>query len=226
MPTQPQRVYTDDPNDMSEMLQELRILLQGSQVLTAFLIILPFSAGFRAIIAAEKWVFVVTFLSSLVSLILFSAPAVHHRLLRPLQNRIAFKDFASRMMVLGLVPLSLALALATQLIASEVVGEGPAIVLAVCVAVLLVGVWWVLPIVRRRRLERLEGSAEPAATASAEPRADRSGPGDARVRPALLQGDVERLGPAEGSRPAAHEEGAVAPAPDGGRQELVEGRGP
>lgn len=31
---------------LDDMLQELRILLQGAQILTAFLIVLPFNQGF------------------------------------------------------------------------------------------------------------------------------------------------------------------------------------
>ena len=144
-PIAPRLEPTDDPSNMSEMLQELRILLQGSQVLTAFLIVLPFSAGFSAIVQVEKWVFVGTFLCSLASLVLFSAPAVHHRLQRPLQDRVAFKNFASLMMVIGLVPLTVALTLMTQLVTSEVIGEWPATVLAGVTALAIVGVWWVLP---------------------------------------------------------------------------------
>jgi hypothetical protein len=135
---------------MNEMLQELRILLQGSQVLTAFLVVLPFSAGFSAIVRSEKWVYVGTFLCALASLVLFSAPAVHHRLQRPLQDRVAFKDFASRMMVIGLVPLTLALALMTQLVTSEVVGERTATMLAGVAALCIVGIWWVLPFFTKR----------------------------------------------------------------------------
>jgi hypothetical protein len=153
MTTVPPRLEpTDDPTNMNEMLQELRILLQGSQFLTAFLVILPFSARFSAIVRAEKWVYVATFLCSLVSLVLFSAPAVHHRLLRPLQNRVAFKDFASRMMVIGLVPLTMALVLMTQLVTSEVIGELPATGLAGVIALFIVGVWWILPLVKKRHL--------------------------------------------------------------------------
>lgn len=141
---------TDDPSNMGEMLQELRILLQGAQVFTAFLVILPFSAGFSAISQAEKWVYVSTFVCSLASLVLLSAPAVHHRLQRPLRDRVAFKNYASRMMVIGLVPLTLALSLVTQLVASEVVGEMAATVLAVVVAAFVVGVWWILPLLTKR----------------------------------------------------------------------------
>jgi hypothetical protein len=90
------------------MLQELRILLQGAQVLTAFLIVLPFSEGFRRIQQVEKWVYVATFLCSLVSLVILSAPAAQHRLQRPLIDRVQFKQYATRLILIGLVPLSLA----------------------------------------------------------------------------------------------------------------------
>jgi hypothetical protein len=150
MTAPPSRETSDDPTNMNEMLQELRILLQGSQVLTAFLVVLPFSARFSAIVRAEQWVYVATFLCSLISLVLFSAPAVHHRLQRPLLDRVAFKDYASRMMVIGMVPLTMALVLMTQLVTSEVIGELPAAALAGGVALFVVGIWWVLPLLTKR----------------------------------------------------------------------------
>src|SRR5688500_5256955 len=81
----------EDPNadgDFSDMLQELRILLQGSQLLTGFLVVLPFADGFAKIDRAEKWVYLATFLFSMLSLILYSAPAAHHRIERPIFDRV------------------------------------------------------------------------------------------------------------------------------------------
>ena len=147
----PSIVATDDPNSLAELLQELRILLQGTQLLAGFLVVLPFSEGFSRVVSGEKTVYVVTFLCTLTSLILFSTPALHHRLQRPLVNRIQFKNFASRMMVIGAIPLSLAIVLSAQLAISEVVGEITATVVAVGVATLLVLAWWVAPFVFRNR---------------------------------------------------------------------------
>jgi uncharacterized membrane-anchored protein len=48
------------------------------------------------------------------------------------------------------VPLSLALALITQLVTSEVIGEIPAVVLSAVVALFIVGVWWVVPLMTKR----------------------------------------------------------------------------
>ncbi len=147
----PDIVATDDPNSLAELLQELRILLQGTQLLAGFLVVLPFSEGFARIESGEKTVYLVTFLCTLTSLILFSTPALHHRLQRPLVNRIQFKNFASRMMLIGAIPLSLAIVLAAQLAISEVVGEIAATMVALGVAALVVAAWWVAPFVFRNR---------------------------------------------------------------------------
>ena len=65
----------NDDGDLGDMLQELRVLLPGSQTLTAFLVILPFNSGFSQIQDEERYVYLATFLCSILSLILFTAPA-------------------------------------------------------------------------------------------------------------------------------------------------------
>jgi hypothetical protein len=76
-----------DKKSLNEMLQELRVLQQGSQILTGFLILLPFSEGFSKIASFEKWVYLVAFISPITSLICFSTPAAQHRVRRPLRHR-------------------------------------------------------------------------------------------------------------------------------------------
>lgn len=144
---EPQR--SDDRNaddgDLSDMLDELRVLLPGAQLLTAFLITVPFSAGFADIVAAEKTVFLATFVLSITSLILLSAPAVQHRLVRPLTDRARFKRLASKQILAGSVVLSMALTIGTQLVLSEVFGSRIGIWAAGFVATLIVLLWWVFP---------------------------------------------------------------------------------
>lgn len=142
-----------DDGDLSDLLEELRVLLPGAQTLTAFLIILPFNGGFGQIREGEQIVYLVTFLCSVVSLVLFTAPAAHHRLQRPLRDRKGFKTQATRLIVAGLVPLSIALTLATQLVISEVVAARwfswtVAALLAVFIGIL----WWAVPVRRQHRL--------------------------------------------------------------------------
>ena len=131
--------------DLGDLLQELRVLLQGVQVLTGFLIVLPFSEGFRQIDANAHKVYLVLFLSVLTSLILFSAPAAQHRLLTPLSDRVSFKRFATRIIVIGLVPFSASLVVATHFVVNEVAGFNAAMVSAAIVFVMILVLWWLLP---------------------------------------------------------------------------------
>ncbi|MDQ3929965.1 MAG: DUF6328 family protein [Chloroflexota bacterium] len=143
-----------DEKDLNDLLQELRILLQGVQVLTAFLVILPFNQGFERVQEVEKWVYIATFICSVTGLVLFSAPAAQHRLARPLMDRVRFKEFATRMTIVGLVPSSLALVLATQLVVSEVLGNVESIVVAAIVALLIGLFWWVLPLAHKQQEQK------------------------------------------------------------------------
>ncbi len=137
--------------DLNDMLQELRIVLQGTQVMTAFLIILPFNEGFNKIDRYEQWVYLATFICSVTSLILFTAPAAHHRIVRPLKDREKFKRFATRMIIVGQIFVSLAWiprytvrfrtgARACRIACCGRAGDGSDSV-----------VWWILPIMRRHQ---------------------------------------------------------------------------
>lgn len=138
-------VVSDDPNSLAELLQELRILLQGAQLLAGFLVVLPFSQGFADISRLEKSLYLGAFLATLTSLILLSAPAIHHRLQRPLANRIQFKNYATRMMVLGTIPLSLALPMVAHVASNEIAGLVVATIIALVIAGGIGVVWWLFP---------------------------------------------------------------------------------
>jgi len=144
---------TQGDGDLSDLLSELRVLLPGAQTLTAFLIILPFNGGFSEIRDMEKVVYTITFICSVTSLILFTAPAAQHRMQRPLRNREEFKNMASRLIVIGLIPLSIALLLSTQLVISETVATPWASWgIAACLGVLILVLWWLMPFRRQSRL--------------------------------------------------------------------------
>lgn len=141
----------EDSGDLSDLLSELRILLPGAQMLTAFLIILPFNGGFAKIVQAEKVVFLATFFLSMTSLVLLSAPAIQHRIMRPLNDRERFKRVADRIMMAGALTLALAFVLGTNLVISEVFGHIAGIVACTIMAVLIIVMWWVMPRYLKRR---------------------------------------------------------------------------
>lgn len=62
-----------------ELLEELRMMIPGVQVLFAFLTV-PFSARFSEIDALGKIVFAVSLVAVAIATVLFVAPATYHRL--------------------------------------------------------------------------------------------------------------------------------------------------
>jgi hypothetical protein len=92
-----------------------------------------------------------TFLCSLSSLILFTAPAVQHRVLRPLDDRMRFKNVASKQMLAGAFFLSLSLVLCASLVIAEVVGHLVGLGVAAIFASLIVVLWWLYPWTWKKR---------------------------------------------------------------------------
>lgn len=101
--------------------------------------------GFNAIAYTEKWVFLATFLLAVTSLVLLSATAVQHRLIRPLIDRPRFKTFASRQILAGAVTLAIALISGTQLVLSTIFGHFVGSLAAALIATLIFTLWWWLP---------------------------------------------------------------------------------
>lgn len=140
-----------EDGDLSDMLSELRILLPGAQMLTAFLIILPFSTGARQLIETERMAFLATFFFALTSLVLLSAPAIQHRLMRPLISRERFKRMATRQIVAGSCSLAFAFVLGTNLVISSVFGKPLGNLTSGVMALLITGLWCLLPMYLKRR---------------------------------------------------------------------------
>jgi len=150
-PTPTVQAMDDDDGDLTDMLGELRVLLPTAQLLSAFLIAVPFAPGFKSIVQAEKNVFLATFMLSVAALVLFTAPAVQHRLMRPLRRRADFKARASRQMLVGAALLAIALVLATQFVLSEVLGHTVGNVAAAVIGTLIGVMWLVVPLTWNRK---------------------------------------------------------------------------
>lgn len=74
--------------------------------------------------------------------------------LRPLIDRVHFKNVASKQMLAGAVILSLALILSANLVVSEVVGHQIGGLVAAAITTLIVALWWCYPWWLRRRLHK------------------------------------------------------------------------
>lgn len=135
-------------SDLTELLSETRILLPGTQIFLAFLVTLPFTERFHELDGNHRWVYVATFLMTLLSLVCMIAPAAYHRIARPIHDKPRFKVFASAFLVAGLVPVSLSIVLATFLVLSTVLTDAWAAWGSAGMAVVIGALWWAVPLVR------------------------------------------------------------------------------
>lgn len=143
-------VQTLDRNWIS-LLQELRVVQTGVQLLTGFLLILPFQERFHRLPDYGKTVFMLTVVSAVAATILLVAPVAMHRLLFRRRAVAQLVAAAHRSAVAGLVFLGLAMTGVVVLV-SEVVMGGAAAAVGGCVAVVaFVSMWVVVPLRMRPR---------------------------------------------------------------------------
>lgn len=136
------------PGDLSDLLEETRILLPGTQIFAGFLITLPFQSRFDKLTTAQRDLYLLIVVTVLVALICFIAPAAYHRVARPIHKKQAYKVLATWFVIVGLVPFSISTILTTYFIMDVVVGPRVGVIAALLVGVPLLLLWWLFPIVR------------------------------------------------------------------------------
>jgi hypothetical protein len=145
-----------------ELLQELRVIQMGVQILFAFLLTLAFTQRFTGLDSVQRGTYVTTLLLAVVATILFTAPAALHRALFRRGAKRLLVDVSSRLAGVGLVVLALALAGAVLLVVDVVLGRAAGIAVTACVLLFCAVVWALLPLGLRRKVAReRERAAEP-----------------------------------------------------------------
>ena len=140
--------------NLVELLQEVRVVQTGVQVLFAFLLTVPFSARFDDITDFQRGVFFVALVGSAAASILLIAPTAVHRLLFRRGEKEYMVEVSNRLAIGGLACLALAMVAVMLLVSDILFGTGVAIVVAVLTLVAFVVVWAVMPLRQRARPRR------------------------------------------------------------------------
>jgi multisubunit Na+/H+ antiporter MnhG subunit len=135
----------------NELLQELRVLQTGVQILTGFLLILPFQSRFAELDDLQRTVYLVDVLLCIGATGVFIAPVALHRALFRRHMKTSVVTGGDRFTRVGLVLLAVALSATTMLIFDVVLGRVEGIVVGGAVALVLLVLWAVLPVVVGRR---------------------------------------------------------------------------
>jgi membrane-bound acyltransferase YfiQ involved in biofilm formation len=142
--------------ELDQLLNELRVAMPGVQVLFAFLLAVPFQQRFGAVTEFQKDVYFVTLLAAAAAAALFIAPTAYHRLVFRERDKAQLIAIASKLALVGLVALAIAMNGAILLV-TDVLFDGPAVVVTVvATSTLFAGLWFVLGMVRHIGAEESE----------------------------------------------------------------------
>jgi len=133
-----------------DLLQELRVVQTGVQLLTGFLLTLPFQQRFADLSSFDTAAYLVSVSAAVIATGLLIAPVLMHGLLFRRHARAIMVDGAHRLAVLGSAFLGLAMVSVVLLIFDLVAGNLAGAIAAVVAALMLLGLWLVMPLSMRR----------------------------------------------------------------------------
>ncbi len=132
--------------ELIELLQELRVVLPGVQVLFAFLLTVPFAEGFKDVGPLQQKIFFGTLICTALSAGLLIAPSAHHRMLWRKQAREQRLRAANRLAIAGMVLLVPAMVGVVFMVTDIIFDSVFASLATAAVSAFFVYVWFVLPL--------------------------------------------------------------------------------
>jgi hypothetical protein len=129
-----------------ELLQEVRIVIPGVQVLFAFLLTVPFNQGFTKLTTVQRGVFFATLLCTAAATALLIAPSAHHRLLFRQGVREQRLKVGNTLAILGLAFLVPAMVGVVYVITDLIFSLTAALIVTILMALAFLLLWFVLPI--------------------------------------------------------------------------------
>ncbi len=136
----------------NELLQELRVTQTGAQILTGFLITLPFTNRFGTLDSVQRATYLVLLVCSVLTTGLIVAPVAFHRMLFRQRQRLWIVGAADKAARGGLLLLALVSAGVIFLVFDLVVGRVAGIVAGGVILALLLVLWVVVPRTAESRL--------------------------------------------------------------------------
>jgi hypothetical protein len=145
----------DDHDDREELrgryyglVQELRVILPGSQVLVAFLLTAPFAQRFSELDVTGRNLYGVALLASTLSVVAFMTPAALHRV-GDHKDRAARLRLSIRLTRVGLACLGVGLATSLFVVTRFVFSDSTAVALTGVTVVAMLALWLALPLATR-----------------------------------------------------------------------------
>lgn len=129
----------------NDLLQELRVVQTGVQLLTGFLLTLPFQQKFAVLNEGERRVYLAAVSASIMATGFLQAPVSVHRALFRRHRRKETVLTAHRLAIVGIIFLACAVVSVTTLIFDVMLGWTGGVVAGALAAALLLTLWLIIP---------------------------------------------------------------------------------
>ena len=139
--------------ELMELLQELRVVIPGVQVLLAFLLTAPFQQRFAELPGSMRNAFFASIVCATLATAFLIAPSAHHRLRWRAGEKERLLRVGNQMAIIGTVFLAAAIVLALYVITDVLFTTNLAVLTAIAALVVFGGLWYVLPMVGRQPQE-------------------------------------------------------------------------
>jgi hypothetical protein len=137
----------------NELLQEMRVMQTGVQVLTGFLLTIPFQQRFEKLTEVERWLYIAAVGLAVLATLFLIAPVAMHRVLFRRGERDRLLPRGHRCALIGLGLLAAAVAAAMTLIVDVVFNETAGWLIGGVALVLFGLIWWAWPMAVRHEVE-------------------------------------------------------------------------
>ena len=139
--------------ELMELLQELRVVIPGVQVLLAFLLTAPFQQRFAELPGSMRNAFFASIVCATLATAFLIAPSAHHRLRWRAGEKDRLVRVGNQMAIIGTVFLAAAIVLALYVITDVLFTTNLAVLTAIAALVVFGGLWYVLPMLGRQPQE-------------------------------------------------------------------------
>jgi Family of unknown function (DUF6328) len=140
--------------ELGELLQELRVVLPGVQVLLAFLLTAPFQQRFGSLAGSMRNAFFAAIVCATLATACLIAPSAHHRMRWRAGDKERLVRIGNQLTIVGTVFLAAAIVLALYVVTDVLFSTNLAMFTAVGALVVFAGLWYVLPMVGRAQESR------------------------------------------------------------------------
>jgi Kef-type K+ transport system membrane component KefB len=147
--------------ELMELLQELRVVIPGVQILLAFLLTAPFQQRFAQLPGSMRNAFFASIACATLATAFLIAPSAHHRLRWRAGEKERLVRVGNQMAIIGTVFLAAAIVLALYVITDVLFTTDLAVMTAIVSLVVFAVLWYVVPWLGRFNSDSDDEEQEP-----------------------------------------------------------------